>query len=128
MCVCVCVCPCPTGVLIYFGYGMWHSTLEITAREEEAQASTYQRYDVGVDDGFADDFNPAEDSWGEPQDGGTKQKREKSQSELQAPSAHSLDSHRTSPSPKGSKAKSKGTPSLGFESLAVDDDLDDPLE
>uniref|UniRef100_H3CMF8 Solute carrier family 7 member 14a n=1 Tax=Tetraodon nigroviridis TaxID=99883 RepID=H3CMF8_TETNG len=43
---------CFVGVLIYFGYGMWNSTLEITARENEVHASTYQRYDQGVDEGF----------------------------------------------------------------------------
>lgn len=50
-----------SGVLIYFGYGMWNSTLEITARENEVHASTYQRYDQGVDEGFCgfdDDFYP----------------------------------------------------------------------
>ncbi|XP_061700969.1 probable cationic amino acid transporter [Syngnathoides biaculeatus] len=52
---------CLVGVLIYFGYGMWNSTLEITARENEAHASTYRRYDQGVDEGFCgfdDDFYP----------------------------------------------------------------------
>lgn len=57
-----------SGVLIYFGYGMWNSTLEITARENEVHASTYQRYDQGVDEGFCgfdDDFYPpASDAWG----------------------------------------------------------------
>ncbi|KAL2097527.1 hypothetical protein ACEWY4_006734 [Coilia grayii] len=117
---------CFVGVLIYFGYGMWNSTLEITAREEEAHASTYQRYDVGVDDGFADDFYPPGDSWGKQQDSSTKQHQDQSQPESHAPSADSLDSHRTSP--HSSKAKSKDKPSLGFEGLVVDDDLDDPLE
>lgn len=55
-------------MLIYFGYGMWNSTLEITARENEVHASTYQRYDQGVDEGFCgfdDDFYPpASDAWG----------------------------------------------------------------
>lgn len=56
-----------SGVLIYFGYGMWNSTLEITARENEVHASTYQRYDQGVDEGFCgfdDDFYPpTSDAW-----------------------------------------------------------------
>lgn len=59
-----------SGVLIYFGYGMWNSTLEITARENEVHASTYQRYDQGVDEGFCgfdDDFYPpSTDAWGAP--------------------------------------------------------------
>lgn len=61
------------GVLIYFGYGMWNSTLEITARENEVHASTYQRYDQGVDEGFCgfdDDFYPpTTDQWGAPKGG-----------------------------------------------------------
>ncbi|KAA8581963.1 hypothetical protein FQN60_008703 [Etheostoma spectabile] len=64
---------CIVGVLIYFGYGMWHSTLEITARENEVHASTYQRYDQGVDEGFCgfdDDFYPpTTDAWGAPEGG-----------------------------------------------------------
>uniref|UniRef100_A0A4W4HE01 Cationic amino acid transporter C-terminal domain-containing protein n=1 Tax=Electrophorus electricus TaxID=8005 RepID=A0A4W4HE01_ELEEL len=43
------------GLMIYFGYGMWNSSLELSAREEEAHASTYQRYDAEVDDSFAVD-------------------------------------------------------------------------
>ncbi|KAF3845201.1 hypothetical protein F7725_008364 [Dissostichus mawsoni] len=59
---------CLVGVLIYFGYGMWNSKLEKTARENEVHASTYQRYDHGVDEGFCgfdDDFlPPTADAWG----------------------------------------------------------------
>lgn len=62
-----------SGVLIYFGYGMWNSTLEIRARENEVHASTYQRYDQGVDEGFCgfdDDFYPpTSDAWGVAEDG-----------------------------------------------------------
>ncbi|XP_027029542.2 probable cationic amino acid transporter [Tachysurus fulvidraco] len=43
---------CSIGVMIYFGYGMWNSSLELIAREEEAHASSYQRYDAEVDDSF----------------------------------------------------------------------------
>ena len=80
----LCVSP---GVLIYFGYGMWNSKLEVRARESEVHASTYQRYDQGVDEGFCgfdDDFYPpdaaaavtaaaaASDPWGaEPAAGAT---------------------------------------------------------
>ncbi|KAM6443252.1 solute carrier family 7 member 14 [Liasis olivaceus] len=64
---------CFVGLLIYFGYGIWNSTLEITAREEALHQSTYQRYDVDVDpfsveEGFASaesekyqDWDPADD-------------------------------------------------------------------
>lgn len=53
----------PTGVLIYFSYGMWNSSLELSAREEAAHASSYQRYDTEVDDSFNvdEDLPPQED-------------------------------------------------------------------
>ncbi|XP_019897604.2 probable cationic amino acid transporter isoform X2 [Esox lucius] len=67
---------CFIGVLIYFGYGMWNSTLEIRSKEQEVHASTYQRYDghhAGVDDGFSgfsvdDDLPPPSnnDPWAAP--------------------------------------------------------------
>ncbi|KAJ8003783.1 hypothetical protein DPEC_G00151980 [Dallia pectoralis] len=67
---------CFIGVLIYFGYGMWNSTLEIRSKEQEVHASTYQRYDghhAGVDDGFSgfsvdDDLCPpsSNDPWAAP--------------------------------------------------------------
>lgn len=117
------------GVLIYFGYGMWNSTLEITAREEEAHASTYQRYDMGVDENFAadDDLYPSGDggqfqSWSSHEGKGGHQKQ---QNQEQHDVQDKADNNRTS----HSRAKSKATkPSPGFEALVVDDDLDDPLE
>ncbi|TRY82542.1 hypothetical protein DNTS_005854 [Danionella cerebrum] len=124
---------CFVGVLIYFGYGMWNSTLEITAREEEAHASTYQRYDIGVDDNFApdEDLNPdlgPYQSWGSHEGRGVPQKAHPEQSE---PQSLSVDDHRTSSS-SHSRAKSKPgkctKPRPAFEALVVDDDLDDPLE
>uniref|UniRef100_A0A672JWD9 Probable cationic amino acid transporter n=1 Tax=Sinocyclocheilus grahami TaxID=75366 RepID=A0A672JWD9_SINGR len=54
---------CALGVLIYFSYGMWNSSLELSAREEAAHASSYQRYDTEVDDSFNvdEDLPPQED-------------------------------------------------------------------
>lgn len=48
------------GLLIYGGYGMWHSTLELDALEQQAHASSYQRYDDQLDDTFSADegFDP----------------------------------------------------------------------
>ncbi|XP_072547339.1 probable cationic amino acid transporter [Salminus brasiliensis] len=119
---------CFVGVLIYFGYGMWNSTLEITAREEEVHASTYQRYDMGVDDNFAvdDDLYPSGGNW-RPQSKGAKHQSPRENGDPSEAPADSLDNHRTSSS--HSRAKSKGGKSdPGFEALVVDDDLDDPLE
>lgn len=133
-CLCVFI---PPGVLIYFGYGMWNSTLEITAREEEAHASTYQRYDMGVDDSFAvdDDLYPSGDgvpyqNWGSHEGKGGQQKQQhQEQSEPKPDGLDRVDNHRTSSSSSHNRAKSKaGKPSPGFEALVVDDDLDDPLE
>ena len=57
---------------------MWNSTLEKTARENEVRASTYQRYDHGVDEGFCgfdDDFYPpTTDSWGASEGGSGRAK------------------------------------------------------
>ncbi|KAG8009664.1 putative cationic amino acid transporter [Nibea albiflora] len=48
---------CFIGLLIYGCYGVWHSTLELNAREEQAHASSYQRYDDHLDDTFSPDDN-----------------------------------------------------------------------
>lgn len=44
-------------MLIYGCYGVWHSTLELNAREQQAHASSYQRYDDHLDDTFSPDDN-----------------------------------------------------------------------
>ena len=121
MCVCT-TCVCPTGLLIYFGYGMWNSTLEITAREEEVHASTYQCYDTGVDDeSFAmdEDLYPQDDGsqyqgWNAPEERGYQYQQQLTPDEL--------DGNRTSS--KGRRPKSKGKAKKGFEALAADDDMD----
>lgn len=96
------------GVLIYLGYGMWNSALEIAALEEEIHASTYQRYDLGVDDNLAvgdhDDRCPPE---------GRKE--------------GSRGGDETSTQRKSSRVKSK-TVRSDFDARVVDDDLDEPLE
>ncbi|KAG7231358.1 hypothetical protein INR49_012198, partial [Caranx melampygus] len=53
---------CLIGLLIYACYGVWHSTLELNAREQQAHASSYQRYDDHLDDTFSpdDDLYPQE--------------------------------------------------------------------
>ncbi|KAF4796145.1 putative cationic amino acid transporter [Turdus rufiventris] len=106
---------CFVGLLIYFGYGMWNSTLEISAREEALHQSTYQRYDVdvdpfSVDDGFS--FAPEGESypaWGPSED--------KSFSYQQM--AGAKESHRTS-----SRSKSKGRHKPPSDALITNDELD----
>ncbi|CAL9697622.1 unnamed protein product [Knipowitschia caucasica] len=51
---------CLIGLLIYCFYGVWHSTLELHTQQEQAQASTYQRYDDHLDDTFSPEFQPEE--------------------------------------------------------------------
>lgn len=41
--------------MIYGCYGVWHSTLELSAREQQAHASSYRRYDDNLDDTFSPD-------------------------------------------------------------------------
>ncbi|XP_026994942.1 probable cationic amino acid transporter [Tachysurus fulvidraco] len=107
---------CFIGVLIYFGYGMWNSTLEITALEEEVHASTYQRYDMGVDDNVAidDDLCPP---------GGRKPQ---SRTENQPRSSDEVSDPKKSLTSR-SRAKNKNM-EPSFEALVVDDDLDELLE
>ncbi|KAM9826853.1 putative cationic amino acid transporter [Neosynchiropus ocellatus] len=48
---------CLLGLLIYGCYGVWHSSLELSAREERAHASSYQRFDEHLDDTFSPDVD-----------------------------------------------------------------------
>ncbi|NXC06959.1 S7A14 protein, partial [Orthonyx spaldingii] len=106
---------CFVGLLIYFGYGMWNSTLEISAREEALHQSTYQRYDMdvdpfSVDDGFS--FAPEGESypaWGPSEDKGFSYQQ----------MAGAKESHRTS-----SRSKSKGRHKPPSEALIANDELD----
>ncbi|XP_064188690.1 probable cationic amino acid transporter [Anguilla rostrata] len=116
---------CFVGLLIYFGYGMWNSTLEITAKEEEAHASTYQRYDAGVDDSFAmdEDLYPQDDGsqyqgWNAPEERGCQYQYQYQQ----PPAPDELDDNRTSS--QGKRTKSKGKTKKGFEALVADDEMD----
>ncbi|XP_029385104.1 probable cationic amino acid transporter [Echeneis naucrates] len=46
---------CLIGLLIYVCYGVWNSTLELKAREQQAHTSSYQRYDEHLDDSISPD-------------------------------------------------------------------------
>ncbi|XP_053198066.1 probable cationic amino acid transporter [Scomber japonicus] len=69
---------CIIGLVIYVCYGVWHSTLELNARQEQAQASSYQRYDDHLDDSFSpyEEVFPQEQDerpyqgWSAPEEGG----------------------------------------------------------
>ncbi|KAG8136151.1 hypothetical protein E2320_009125, partial [Naja naja] len=105
---------CFVGLLIYFGYGIWNSTLEITAREEALHQSTYQRYDVDVDpfsteEGFDSTGNEKYQDW-EPVD-------DKNFSYQQM--AKGKESSRTS-----SKSKNKAKHKPDSDALISNDELD----
>ncbi|KAE8603955.1 hypothetical protein XENTR_v10014518 [Xenopus tropicalis] len=104
---------CFVGLLIYFGYGMWNSTLEISAREEVLHQSTYQRYDVddnfSVDDGFS---YPSEENF---QDwGGTETKD----------SYYQQDPKTEGNSQMNSRPKSKRKHKQDSDALIANDELD----
>ncbi|KAM4040364.1 solute carrier family 7 member 14 isoform 1-T3 [Anomaloglossus baeobatrachus] len=107
---------CFVGLLIYFGYGMWNSTLEISAREEVLHQSTYQRYDVddtfSVDDGFS--YPPDEEKsqdWGSADPKGYYYQQ----------SGEAQDSNRTN-----SRSKTKGKHKQDFDALIANEELDYP--
>ncbi|KAH0624146.1 hypothetical protein JD844_007581 [Phrynosoma platyrhinos] len=105
---------CFVGLLIYFGYGIWNSTLEITAREEALHQSTYQRYDVDVDpfsveDGFAYAESENYQDWDPANDKGFSYQQ----------MSETKESSRTS-----SKSKSKGKHKQNSDALISNDELD----
>ncbi|XP_075426925.1 solute carrier family 7 member 14 [Ascaphus truei] len=104
---------CFVGLLIYFGYGMWNSTLEISAREEVLHQSTYQRYDV--DDTFSVDggFSHAPEEEDLPDLGSSEPKGYYQQ----APEGK--DSNRPT-----SRSKSKGKHKQDSHGLIANDELD----
>lgn len=102
-------------MLIYFGYGIWNSTLEISAREEALHQSMYQRYDVddpfSAEEGFSyATEGESQENWGGPaEDKGFYYQQ---MSEAKA-------STRTS-----SKAKGKSKHKQNSEALIANDELD----
>ncbi|XP_028289804.1 probable cationic amino acid transporter [Gouania willdenowi] len=60
---------CLIGLLIYGGYGVWHSELEISAQQQRINASSYQSYDETLDDSFSTDEPPYQ-GWSAPEERG----------------------------------------------------------
>lgn len=103
------------GMLIYFGYGIWNSTLEISAREEALHQSTYQRYDVddpfSVEEGFSyATEGESQENWGGPAEDKGFYYQQMSDAKANT---------RTS-----SKAKSKSKHKQNSEALIANDELD----
>ncbi|XP_018409272.1 PREDICTED: probable cationic amino acid transporter [Nanorana parkeri] len=109
---------CFVGLLIYFGYGMWNSTLEISAREEVLHQSTYQRYDVddtfSVDDGYSN--APEEEKSQDWENADTK-------GHYYQQAAEAQDSNRTN-----TRSKTKGKHKQDFQALIANEELDYPEE
>nr|XP_036858987.1 probable cationic amino acid transporter [Manis javanica] len=106
---------CFVGMLIYFGYGIWNSTLEISAREEALHQSTYQRYDVddpfSVEEGFSyATEGKSQENWGGPAEDKGFYYQQMSDAKANT---------RTS-----SKAKSKSKHKQNSEALIANDELD----
>ncbi|XP_032263115.1 probable cationic amino acid transporter [Phoca vitulina] len=106
---------CFVGMLIYFGYGIWNSTLEISAREEALHQSTYQRYDVddpfSVEEGFSyATEGESQENWGGPTEDKGFYYQQMSDAKANT---------RTS-----SKAKSKSKHRQNSEALIANDELD----
>ncbi|KAB0374349.1 hypothetical protein FD755_014605 [Muntiacus reevesi] len=106
---------CFVGMLIYFGYGIWNSTLEISAREEALHQSTYQRYDVddpfSVEEGFSyATEGESQENWGGPAEDKGFYYQQMSDSQ---PSTR-----------MSSKAKSKSKHKQNSEALIANDELD----
>lgn len=111
---------------------MWKSSLELFAQEEEAHASSYQRYDAGVDDSFTveDDIQPQADTdespyqgWGGEERGYQSDNPNQYQDEHQYQHGYQYqqqpgaDAHRTT-----GKSKNRGRTRKGFEELVDDDE------
>uniref|UniRef100_UPI00398EDF89 probable cationic amino acid transporter n=1 Tax=Pristiophorus japonicus TaxID=55135 RepID=UPI00398EDF89 len=109
---------CFVGLLIYFGYGIWNSSLEIGARQEALSQSTYQRYDV--DDSFTVD-----ESFAYPEELASQRPEEwppAEQTGYQSQQAMPdiVGNHRT----YNNKPKSKGKYVEKSEALIANDELD----
>ncbi|XP_067850643.1 solute carrier family 7 member 14-like [Heptranchias perlo] len=111
---------CFVGLLIYFGYGIWNSSLEIGARQEALSQSTYQRYDV-------DDSLVVDESFPYPEEECSRRRGEEDwpsaeQTGYQTQQAMPdlVGNHRT----YNNKPKSKGKYVEKSEALIANDELD----
>ncbi|KAM9317274.1 solute carrier family 7 member 14 [Gastrophryne carolinensis] len=107
---------CFVGLLIYFGYGMWNSSLEISAREEVLHQSTYQRYDV-------DDTFSVEDAYSYAPEGDKSQDSEAADTKgyYYQQAAEAQNSNRTN-----NRSKSKEKHRQNFDALIANEELDYP--
>ncbi|XP_068438441.1 probable cationic amino acid transporter [Clinocottus analis] len=116
---------CVIGLLIYACYGVWHSTLELEAREQQAHASSYQRYDDHLDDGDGDYLGPEErgekpyQGWSAPEERGYHHNQQQQQQEENMyadgeQDEHDGDQYGYQSGPAG-QSESKGRTNHGFD-------------
>uniref|UniRef100_A0A3Q1EAU7 Solute carrier family 7 member 14b n=1 Tax=Acanthochromis polyacanthus TaxID=80966 RepID=A0A3Q1EAU7_9TELE len=122
---------CLIGLLIYGCYGVWHSTLELDAREQQAHASSYQRYDDHLDDTFSpdDDLYPQEQDetpyqgWSAPEERGHHyQHQQQNQYEDQEQYEGDGDQHGYQ---SGGQYESRGSRSRGRTNYGFDEEEED---
>ncbi|KAG7524424.1 putative cationic amino acid transporter [Solea senegalensis] len=110
---------CLIGLLIYGCYGVWHSALELSAREQQAHASSYQRYDDHLDDTFSpdDDLYPQEQDeapyqgWSAPEERGYHYQHQQ-RDQYEEPEESGGDQHGYQ-SGSGGRSTSRGDRSTG---------------
>lgn len=88
---------------------MWNSSLELSAREEAAHASSYQRYDTEVDDSFnvEEDLPPEDNEEDEQYQGWAAEDR----------GYHYQKHHQYQDEEQSHNYRSKGRTNKGFEEL-----------
>ncbi|XP_008277308.1 probable cationic amino acid transporter [Stegastes partitus] len=127
---------CLIGLLIYGCYGVWHSTLELNAREQQAHASSYQRYDDHLDDTFSpdDDLYPQEQDerpyqgWSAPEERGhhyQQQHQQQNQYEDQEAGQQQEDNGDQHGYQSGGQHESRGSRSRGRTNYGFDDEEED---
>lgn len=103
--------------MIYACYGVWHSTLELNAREQQAHASSYQRYDDHLDDD--DEGGGGErpyQGWSAPEERGHQQKQEEDTYEGGEQYEHDGEQRGYQSGSRGQSAgKSSGRTNHGFD-------------
>jgi len=125
---------CPSsGLLIYSCYGVWHSTLELNAREQQAHASSYQRYDDHMDDTFSSDIYTQEQEerpyqgWSAPEERGNHQQQQNQgeDQEVEQQNRSEDDGEQYGyQSGAGGQNTSRGSRSKGRTNYGFDDDDD----
>uniref|UniRef100_A0A087XD02 Solute carrier family 7 member 14b n=1 Tax=Poecilia formosa TaxID=48698 RepID=A0A087XD02_POEFO len=123
---------CLIGLLIYGCYGVWHSTLELDAREQQAHASSYRRYDDNLDDTFSpdDDLYPQEQNerpyqgWSAPEESRHRHQNQNQEEEPYESQAEDDGDQQGYQSGAGVQNPTGGSRSRGRTNFGFDDEDD----